>query len=626
MTTLLIMVLCLFFAFAIYIAAKVARQSRHAEDYLDAGQALPTWAYIFAATGVVLAGVGLYDHFRLLALFGLQYNHVVVGLILVALTGALVQKRLWMAARITGLRTPGDLLGDYYDSAALRVFMLGLLFLFSVPFAATSLSQMGALIEASADGALPRPLAIWVTAFLLFLYSVIGGWRGVIFVVAAQTVLILTVLVFITGFSASTFGGLAFLGQGIVTQNGILPDAIPGVVQVSGGIGKGVTSGGIWTTTAIASFALGLTGIVLSPGFGYLTLTTRTRGGFAFNQVWMTGGLAAGLLLLLGPVIAAEMGGASYQGLLARLVSFDQLAAICLTLMLAASLQIAVSFLALSGANIVTLELVGRYVLPDLSGPGQRLAARIALAVIYLNIAGMASFAPLASAMAGSVTLSLSAQLLPALLGLAWVPWVSRSGVLTGLIVGILMVLFTEPLGLIAFEALFAELPWGRWPLTIHSAGWGLVFNFAACLLVSAFTKAGADRDHRDRLHAVFRRDHSADTGGRASGGAKWSLTLIWAFLALGPGAILGNTFFSQPVFSGVTVALGVPSVWVWQVVFWFLGVMIVWWLAYHGRMSVLDTEVQHPAPSVAARNPLDRRRPPRWIALFLARLAERQS
>ena len=65
---------------------------------------------------------------------------------------------------------------------------------------------------------------------------------------------------------------------------------------------------------------------------------------------------------------------------------------------------------------------------------------------------------------------------------------------------------------------------------------------------------------------------------------AKWSLTLIWTFIALGPGAILGNSFFSSPMFLDGEAKLGVPSLWVWQIVFWFLGVLLVWWLALrHG-------------------------------------------
>jgi hypothetical protein len=301
----------------------------------------------------------------------------------------------------------------------------------------------------------------------------------------------------------------------------------------------------------------------------------------------------------------------------------DQLISVCFVMMLAASLQIAVAFFAASGAGIATIELVARFMLPGLDAGGRRLSARICLAVIYASIAMTASFTPTSAAIFASLAASLSAQLLPAFLGICWLPWISRSGVLAGLVIGTILVVFTEPVGLIAFEALFIDLPWGRWPLTIHSAGWGLAFNIVACFLVSAATRSDEERETRQRLHDVFRAGHGAQPGGRIARGAKWSITLVWAFLALGPGAILGNTFFSEPMFTSDAVVLGMPSLLTWQIVFWFVGVLIVWWLAYQGRMSVIETRPQRSLDLSPPRNALQPLAPA-WISRLLGRLAER--
>ncbi|WP_137389430.1 hypothetical protein [Rhodoligotrophos defluvii] len=627
MTTLLVTIAGFFFAYAIYIASLSARAAHRSEDYLDAGLAIPPWGYIFAGTGVVLAGLNLYDHLLLTAAYGLQYSHVAVGLILVALCGALVQKRVWLAARIMGQRTIGDLIGDYYGSVALRIYLLVILFLFAVPFSAYCLAEIGALVESVT--AVPASLTVWVVAFFLFLHAVIGGWRAVIYVAAGLALLVLALLLFTGGFVSLVFEPIAFTAQGIATTDGVLPDRIPGVMQFSAGIGKEAAAGGIWTTVAIVSFALGLIGIVLSPGFAFLGITTAAKRAFAFNQVWMVGGLAAGLLLLVAPTIAAEMNASDPRGLAglaARLASLDQLVAACFVMMLLGALQLGIVFFAASGANIVTIELIGRYVLPELSPAGRKLAARIALAAIFAAVALIATFTPLSAAIFSSLALNLSAQLLPAFLGLCWVSWISRSAVLAGLVIGTLLVVFTEPFGLIIFEALFVDLPWGRWPLTVHSAAWGLVFNVAICLLVALFTRGGEERAQRQRLHDEFSRCYRADFGGRAARGAKWSLTLIWAFLALGPGAILGNAFFSQPMFAGGDVALGMPSLLAWQLVFWLVGVLLVWWLAYHGRLSIIDLVPAKANLSRPPKNPLFEPLTPGWIARLLGRLAERPS
>jgi Na+/proline symporter len=632
MTTLVLSALVLVFAFTIYLGVLSGRRLEHPADFLDAGGALPAWTLIFAGAGILLAGLGLHEHFLLSALYGLQYSHIALGLTLAALCGAMAHKRLWLAARLSGLRSPIEIFSAYYGGVALRIVLIGLSLIFAVPFAAHSLTLAAELI-ARTTGVLAREQVIVILALFLFLFSTLGGWRGIVYVVATQSFLVLALILFCGLFMAGGFGSLAVLTTGPSALKGVLADAIPGVMQYSPGIGKDPAVGGVFTTVAILSAGAALIGIVLSPAMGFLTTTTRLRSSLAFQQVWMVAGLATGALLLVAPVIGAEIasadaaglsvGAPSYLGIVDRLAALDPLAALCFLLLLVVSMQITVAFFVGAGANLIASDLVHRYVLPELPSEGRRLAARIVLALLYAAVALLAAFAPVAATILGSVALSLGAQLLPAAIGLGWAPWISRSGVITGLLVGGLVVIFTEPPGLIFFEALFLDLPWGRWPLTIHSTGWGLVLNMAACVLVSLFTRSGPERMHREILHEPLRRVAAA-AGSPSLRTAKWSLALIWAFLALGPGAILGNSFFSSPVFTEGKISLGVPSLWVWQIVFWFIGVLLVWWLAYRGRMSIIDGAVLPRIDLRPPADPLARPRSPEWIALLLARVVER--
>lgn len=614
-------------AFAIYIAAQCGRNAAAPADHLDAGRGLPAWAYIFAGGGLVLATFGPYDHLRLVSIYGLQANHLALALIPVALVAALFQKRVWLAARIGGARTIGDAMGSHFQSPSIRIYLLAVLFLFALPLAAHLLAETEELLGIASSGSMPRLPAIAGIAATLFLFSVLGGWRAVIFVCAALSVLAVTLMIFVAGFAAAVFDAAAMLRSDFAAHDGILMDAIPGVIQFTAGIGRALPTGGLWTTAAALSFAVAAIGIALSPGFAFLGLTTRIGNAFAFSQVWVMAGLCGGVLLLVGPLFGVALSADRAGGLatlLDRLGSIDQLLAACAVMMLMAALFIAIAIFAASGANIVTIELLDRYVVPGLSGRGQRLTARISLAAMYAALVLLAGFLPGVSAAFAPLALSLSAQLFPAYLGLCWLPWISRSAVLTGLILGTLVVLFTEPPGLIFFNGLFVELPWGRWPLTIHSAGWGLVVNIVACLLVALFTRQDAERAQRDRLHDVFRRDHRMDFGGNAVRGAKWSLTLLWTFFALGPAAILGNDFFSKPLFTGADVALGAPSLWVWQIAFWIMGVMIVWWLAYRSRLSILSTDRVREGELAAGRAAIGAPVRPRWIELLLVRITGR--
>ena len=626
MTSLLAVMLAVFAAFTLYIAAQSAKSGDSPAAFVDAGQNLPGWTYIFAGSGALLASVGPYDYLRLLSVYGFQANQLALSLILVALVMALFQKRLWLAARMTGSRSLGEVLGAHYQSTSIRIYVLVVLLLFAVPFAATLLGSAGELLAQASGSAPSRAAAISALAAFLFLASALGGWRATIYIIAVLSTVILALLIFSASFASLVFSGLSVFHKGFSVREGILGSVLPGVIQFSSGIGREVPAGGLWTTTAVLSFALAAAGAALSPSFAFLGLTMKSRAGFAFSQVWIVSGLAAGALLLLGPIVAGEMNAAdNFTPLVARFAAYDQLVAACVTVMLLVMLLVAVAFFAASGASVATIELLDCYIVPDLTPRGERLAARVSLAIIYAAIVLLAAFLPALATVLSTLALPLSAQLFAAYLGLCWLRWMSWSAVLVGLAFGILFVVFTEPPGLIVFDGLFVQLPWGRWPLTIHSAAWGLAINVGASLLVAIFTRQDAEREHRNVLHGSFQRDHRIAFGGRAARSAEWSLTLLWVFLALGPGAILGNSFFAHPVFTEADIALGVPSLWVWQAFFWIIGVLLVWWLAYRSRLSTVEGAFR-PHELRHLRQVPGTRRQLRWIALLVTRLTARQN
>ena len=114
------------------------------------------------------------------------------------------------------------------------------------------------------------------------------------------------------------------------------------------------------------------------------------------------------------------------------------------------------------GAILFARDFVLVDLVPGLSPRGQRLTARITIAVFFLLLALLAAYAPLPSAILATLAFPLAVQMLPALLGLAFVPWISRSAVLTGLIFGGLLVFFTEPPGLVMAEGLLPRGAAGR--------------------------------------------------------------------------------------------------------------------------------------------------------------------
>ena len=53
----------------------------------------------------------------------------------------------------------------------------------------------------------------------------------------------------------------------------------------------------------------------------------------------------------------------------------------------------------------------------------------------------------------------------------------------------------------------------------------------------------------------------------------------------IGPGAVIGNFIFGNPLDPGDWM-FGIPSIWAWQILFWVLGVYMMWMLAYKMEMS----------------------------------------
>ena len=106
MTTLIYCLLALILIYGLYISSRVARSTKSAADFLDANSALPSWILLFCLPGLVAVGLGLERQLMLIGQFGLQANHVSVGIVLAAITAMLVWNRFWLISRIFGTITP----------------------------------------------------------------------------------------------------------------------------------------------------------------------------------------------------------------------------------------------------------------------------------------------------------------------------------------------------------------------------------------------------------------------------------------------------------------------------------------------------------------------------------------
>lgn len=623
----LFLFLVAYWTFCIVMSIRSAQRHTQPKEFFVPAGGVSTWVFVFVATAGTFAGWTFMGQPGQIFEHGFQYMNASFFVITIPLAGALVLKRQWMLGRKYGYVTPGDMYCGYFGGDAIAVIAVGIALLFAVPFLASLFGASGTIVETITDGAVSRDAGMWVLSAILLLTNVIGGLNAVAQVSVVQGVLFLGGAVILGSCAAAYAGGFASLGEALAKlasspvgdvgttggfgggdYNGLF--AIPGVIQFTAGLGRDVPVGGPWTAVMGLSFVLSLMGIQCSPSFSVWGFASSSPRAFPIYQIWGSA-LCVGLVmfifaplqglsaLVLGANGAADKASLTVAHRLPALLPdqhgslvLDYIAAlpnnqVWLVGLLAvagiAALQATASAYVATTGNIVSRDIYTRYFRPDATWDQQKVVSRIAMLLLCLAALLMASFARPATQVLGSLAIPCSFQLLPALLGVLWLPWMTRRAATVGLIAGLVVVVLTEPLG----QLLTADrLPWGRWPWTIHSGLWGMAANLAICLAVCASSRVDAERHARDRVHAFL--DDRAWWGLNSPRlkSAAWILVLAWLFFAVGPGAVLGNRLFGAPGAGYQAWVFGAPSLWAWQVFWWLLGIGLVWFLAVKMEMS----------------------------------------
>ena len=203
------------------------------------------------------------------------------------------------------------------------------------------------------------------------------------------------------------------------------------------------------------------------------------------------------------------------------------------------------AYMSTAGA-MLTRDLYKRYMNPGADHSTQKFFGRLGVAFIVLAALTVATFSRDALVLLGGLAVAFGFQMWPSLMSVCWFPWFTRAGVTLGLAAGLIGVIFTEKFGG-SIAALFGiELGWGRWPLTIHSAGWGILLNLGVCIIVSAVTQTKESTEHRMKYHGFLREHASLSEDKRKLVPAAWGITLLWFFFGIGPGAVIGNDIFGS--------------------------------------------------------------------------------
>lgn len=605
-------------AFCLFMGIRASRIHTDPKEFFAPTGGIGTWVFVIAVSAAMFAGWTVTGHPGQVFRDGFQYVNATLFVITVPLAGVLVQKRQWLMAKKYGYVTAGDLYSHYFGEGTIAMISSLIAVVFAVPFLAILLSAAGALMWGLSDGAVSREVSMWGLAGLMLVYSALGGIRTAAAVGVVQGALFAGVVMILGVFALEQIGGITALGQGLAATGAAATEdmrthgfgggdypgmlVVPGVVQWVSGIGLEQAFGGPWTAMMGLSFGISMMGIQFAPGFTTIGIASHGVRAFSIHQIWGCA-FCVGLLLLLFSTfqgVGAHLLGVGGAAVLPELTEARQgdlvqqyIRAIgahypwlmgLLAMSAIAAIQSTSAILLASSGNVLARDVYKRQFQPDADWSDQKRASAILMLLLCLAALMLASFATKVAVVLAALAIPMSFQLLPALMAALWLPWVSRRAVAFGLIVGMVVVVLTEPLGQILTGY---ELPWGKWPFTVHSGVWGMFFNLVICVLTASFSGHDSDDERRQVLHNAL----NAASGGPVSNRAKtvaWILLLVWAFFAAGPGAVLGNAMFGDPG-GGIEVwVFGVPSIWAWSLLWWVLGVGLVWFLAVKMRMSVL--------------------------------------
>ena len=617
----LIIFLTLFWVYCLYCGFKNYKKTITPVDFFIYGRNLPSWVYIIVATGTIFSCWIFFIQPSLILLNGFPYASTSLSVISVSLIGILFLKKQWMLSKKFGFVTPAEMMATYLRSDLIRILIVVLGIGFAIPFIAMQLSLAGIILSILTDNIIGSGSASLLIGSVIIVYLSLSGIRSLIYVDTVNFLFTIFGIVALGFIAYDLVGGWGLLNESLSRISNIKENLfnikesynsylnVPGTVKMVEILDSQNSYGGIWTTSMILTFAFAISGIIISPSFSMLAFSNREVKSFGTQQVWFssfligfvliffTAAIGSGSIFLgsndlinqtgnnISNVLPNNISPNNLQGLVPHLINvigeysplFFGLLLICGI----ASLQSA-SIIYISTSALLTRDILKRFFIQNMNNNDQIFAFRIILMLVFivslvLSIKTSNSIFDL-----GSFALSIACQMFVPLIAICYLPWLTKNGIAFGIIVGIITVIFTEHIGQIMFQDL---IKWEKWPLTFHSAFWGLLFNFISAISISFITQDSKEKNHKSKIHEFLNEHKSLSMNRRSLKPSAWIVTVTWLFFGLGPGTIIGNEMFGNPN-NVESWSFGIPSIWVWQIIFWLLGIILVWFLAFKMEMS----------------------------------------
>lgn len=627
----------LYWLYCIYWGVQGFRRIRTGAGWAIAGRQLPGWLFMLAASATSFSAWTYIGHPGSISASGMAYAFAGLYAITIPFTGVLFIKRQWMLGRRFGFVTPPEQYGAILNSKMIFYLVILIGFLYSTFYVAVQLTGSGLLFSVITGGMLPFFAGAILLALVMWFYVAGGGLRIIAWVDAVQFFLLVGGITMIGIGVLSGLGGWSGLQEKIATLHPYWTDDHGVIVWGKNWVAEveGIGMKAQWTGLMMFSYMFALAGIQQSPAFTMwsyglksikiLPWQTTVGIGVIIGStlvIWsVIQGLGGQYLATIDPawteaglkelVVGVGAGGGSPRDALVPKMMLEFLPPVLVGLaavgLLAAAQSTAAPYIS-SFSAMASRNLVGEYLINKetkrrkLANGGsaekvhlsqvmtearQVFMNRTFASLILISAFVTAYFSPAAIVMLGGLAVAYAWQLFVPLLYIIYgVPrWWTGKGIAWGLLAGIIGVSIT-----------YVSPEW-KYPLAIHSAGWGIFFNLIVTSLVSAIsTHSKSELSWRDTIRELFR---SHDPDFYTTGAKKWQKFILyympfWWLMWVGPGMVL------SPLFDGWL--FGAPGMWFWLVLGYVTGVFMLWSMAFKAKLAAPPSVTPEPIDEEARK------------------------
>jgi len=586
-TTWVYIMLGIYIVYCFYWGLRGYFTEKTSQGYAIAGRSIPFFAFLLAATAASFSGWTFIGHPGLIWRDGLAYAFASFYVLTIPITGTFFGKRTWLMGKRYGFVTPGDMYAYYFNNEFLRILVVITALLYSMFYSAVQLMASAALFNVIAG--VPVTFGAIFMGFIVWFYVCTGGLKASTWVGVIQFILLVGGIIILGAYCLAHFGGWSDFSTKVAALDSKKFLEVPRVINFGLGGAEGESA---WTAVMILTYMFALMGIQSSPAFTMWTFGIKSPKPLAWQQAFMSTfvvGFALFFFTAFQGMGAKVLQVAAQNGEPGSIAAFADIASdrtVVPMLMnnflppfmlglvfigaIAAIHSTAAPYIG-TGGSILLRDIYWRYVKKKQCSDAEQIwvnrifATLLTIAALWVGLTSTSALVIL-----GALATAFGFIMYLLLAGTLWGFRFPAIGAVLGVLSGMITVWLTFKI-------------W-RNPLSMHCSFWGLFVGTTIAYICRGIgikdDKETLDRQAEVRawLNSV---DEPTETG-KAWRKAMKVIVPLWYFFAIGPACIMGNTSFSF---------CGFPALWSWQILWWTLGIVMMWALCFKAEMSTTSEE-----------------------------------